>query len=70
MSYPSNKDAHDYNEMCSNGHKHEQFIMQKAQEYGIFCIAVYKKNLPLITFEDYIKIENEKADETGNNRAR
>lgn len=57
MSYPNSKEEHGYNQMCNHAYQHEQFIMSKANEYGLFCIECYRKKLPLLTFDDFLKLK-------------
>lgn len=51
---PINKEDYDYNLMAQETFKNEMFLIEKAQEYGLFCIICDRENKKIITFEDYL----------------
>jgi len=57
--YPKNKEDHQYNLAAETSYKQEIYLMQKAQEYGEFCVLCERQKMKLLTFEDYLKLCND-----------
>ena len=54
--FEKSKGDYDYNVMAKVTYEHENLLMEKAQEYGEFCVLCDRRGLMLIPFEDFLKM--------------